>query len=411
MRSLIVRAARAAGWIVVGVIVIVIGQPARLSAAQDTAPAEVSEAQARAFAAELERNAIRGDMGKLNAQIDWEAILAESVRGIEVSDSLRENFLKGARSGLEKSSSLGGTIIAQVKAGSSYRLLRTRLRGKRRTALMRLAFPHAKGVNYHEYSLEPGPDGQVRAVDVYLFLAGELVSQTIRHGYATIAAQENRGVLDRLFGGSPDYLGSLAKVPEMRRLADADKAREAREIYDKLPSAVQDDKNFLLLRLLIAQQLGNTDYSATLERIRKLLPNDPFGDAASIDGYTLLGQYDKALGAIDRFEKAVGGDPYQNVIRVGILTKAGRLDEARESARAAVAGVPGLVQCYWVLLSVALEMNDHALTLTTLEQMNEKFHIKFKDLTTVSGYARFVKSPQFEEWKSYIEKKKPKTQP
>jgi len=30
-------------------------------------------------------------------------------------------------------------------------------------------------------------------------------------------------------------------------------------------------------------------------------------------------------------------------------------------------------------------MNDHALTLTTLEQMNEKFHIKFKDLTTVSG--------------------------
>ena len=43
--------------------------------------------------------------------------------------------------------------------------------------------------NYHDFVLARRPDGKVRAVDAYMFLSGELISQSIRRLYIPVAAK------------------------------------------------------------------------------------------------------------------------------------------------------------------------------------------------------------------------------
>ena len=65
-----------------------------------------------------------------------------------------------------------------------------------------------------------------------------------------------------------------------------------------------------------------------------------------------------------------------------------------------------MIACYWSLLTACLKLDDNVAALKTLKMIDQHFTLEFGDLTTVPEYARFVKSPQYEEWKSYLKNKK-----
>jgi hypothetical protein len=375
------------------------------SASRAAQQGPVTDAEVRQFATALERGVAAGDTSVFASEIDWNSIIDKSMAGVEAPQQFRDGFRKGAKGSLEKSNNMAAQIIDQARKGGSYRLLRSRLVDKHKTALFRLALPEGAGVNYHEFALERGADGNVRAADFFVFFSGETMSQTFRRGYVQAAAQQNRGLFSRLVGADQDYANSLPKLKEMGDLTRAGKNREALDVYDKLPAAVQKDKTFLLLRLQAAQQVDERTYSAAIERLRELYPKDPCVDILSIDGFALLKQYDKSIAAIDHLDKSLGGDPYLNILRAGVFLTANQPEKARDAAAAGVKGSPDMISCYWSLLTAYLRLADHAAALKTLKLIDQTFRLEFGDLTTVPEYAKFVKSPQYEEWKRYLKNK------
>jgi tetratricopeptide (TPR) repeat protein len=382
----------------------------RPAAAQPGGP--VTDDDVKAIAAAAEQAAVKGDPAALMALIDWDAVLETATADVDAPNTIRETFRKSARSSFDQEMSMAKEVISDVKQGGSFRLLRSRVRNKRKTALIRLAGLDS-GLNYFEFVLARGPGGRVRATDVYVTGNGEWLTQICRRIYLRSAAYDQRGMLDRLLGTDKDLVESFPKLIEMRKLHNAGRDREAIALYDRLPATARDDKLFLLQRLKFTQALSSKGlddalYAGTLDRLRTLFPDDPSVDVFSIDAYLLKKQFDQAIAALDRLDKSVGGDPYLNVLRASISAQAGRPEKAREFAQVAVTDLPDIVDGYFAVLTANLALKDYPGALKTLQRIDERFAIEFNDLTTVPEYAGFVKSPQFAEWQNYLRKKTPR---
>lgn len=374
-------------------------------AAGDAPAGPVRDDEVKAFANAVEKAIHGGDSAAFTSLIDWNAIVDKAEEGVDAPQAMRNGFREGILGSLEKPQGFAGQMVAAAKKGGSYQLLRTRVRGKRKTALFRLVHPNNGGLNYHEFELSRRPDGKVRAVDIYIYLSGELFSSTIRRSYVQLAAQQSRGVFARLLGSDQEFLKSVSKLGEMTTLSAAGRNREALDVYNGLPPAVQNEKTFLLIRLQVAQKLGEAQYAEAIARFRALYPNDACVDILSIDGFVMMKQYDKSLAATDRLDKSLGGDPYLNLLRAGIYLSAGQPEKARAVARTGVQEAPDLLDVYWALLGADLKLNDFPAAIETLKSIDNRFHIQFNDLTTNPEFAGFVKSPQFEEWTRYQKRK------
>ena len=83
---------------------------------------------------------------------------------------------------------------------------------------------------------------------------------------------------------------------------------------------------------------------------------------------------------------------------------AGRPDEARLLATQALKAEPFLA-AHWVLVTLTLHNKDYDETLRLLKQIDKGFQMQWNDLATQPDYAGFVASPQYQQWREYLEKK------
>jgi predicted Zn-dependent protease len=153
-----------------------------------------------------------------------------------------------------------------------------------------------------------------------------------------------------------------------------------------------------VLRLLAAARLDTKPYAQALDDYHKLFQNDPTADLLSIDAFFLRGEHDKSLAAIDRLDKAVGGDPYLDVMRGNILFGKGDADAAKRMGARAVKADPSLYAGHDLLLSIALKQNDHPETARRLAIFQDRFNMDFGDLSGAEGMAAFRQSPEYKAW-------------
>lgn len=374
------------------------GSTATAAAVSSGAP--VSDDESEAFATAFEKAIGSGDIAAANRLFDWDALLATSTSGIEAPKQARESFSQGFKERMAQ-----GGILAEIcrlmQKGGTYTHLRVHDRDGERRVLFRMVMPDEGGFNYHDLVLARRPDGKVRAVDLYIFLSAEKLSQTLRRVYLPVAADLSRNVLAKLTGISGDervYVENLTKVDQMSTLIRENKFAEAQQIYDGFPPVMKKDKNVLLMRLQALQHGDEAAYGEAIGEFRKNYPNDPCVNILSIDYFLVKKQYDRALDCIDRVDKSVGGDPYMNVLRANLLVAAARFDDAKRACQKAIDGDPTLLQAYTSMLGIAVQRDDHPLTLAMLKELRDRFEVQFNNLETIDLYSRFVKSPQYKEW-------------
>jgi tetratricopeptide (TPR) repeat protein len=208
------------------------------------------------------------------------------------------------------------------------------------------------GVNYHEVLLAKQSTGPIRGQDIYLYLTGEFMSETLRRLYIAAAANESRGFLARLTGRESTYAKHLSQIQQMNSAIAQGHFRQALQVYEQLPDELKNDKTFLLLRLRAAQTLGDAEYQSAIDALHQLYPDDRSADLLSIDGHVMRKNYAKALDAIDRVDKAVGGDPYLEVVRANTYLKAGDLRSAQQCAGKAIEQDASLEDAYWALVTI-----------------------------------------------------------
>ena len=68
-----------------------------------------------------------------------------------------------------------------------------------------------------------------------------------------------------------------------------------------------------------------------------------------------------------------------------------------------------MIDGYWTLLTADLKLKDYPAAFATLKTIDRSFQMEFGDFTTIADYAGFVKSPQYQEWNTYLKSKKAST--
>ena len=352
------------------------------------------EESLRPFLTGIEQAVAQENPKVLDDAMDMRALLDKVVEGVPAPTKFRDAFLQGARS---KGVNLGTQVVTAVQRDGSFRLLRVRKVGSKPRALFRLL--SGETVNYFELYLDMPAEGPPRIKDVYLFLAGETLSASMRRVYIAASAEANRGLLDMLKGTEREFLEHASKVKEMADLQRAGEYEKALEVYARMPPSMRKNKSVMLMRVGASYRLDSDEqYLEAIEDFEAEFPNDPALDMVSIDGHFLRKDYDGAVRSIDRLEKRVGGDPYLRLLRGSVLLEKGDKAKGREELHAAVAAEPTLVNGWWTLISLALEEKNYKETAELLVGVETQAGVELGDLKDVPTYADFVKSREYKAW-------------
>jgi hypothetical protein len=376
-------------------------------AAADRGPhTELSEEECRAYADRFVKAIVSGDLKSLNTLIDWNAMFETALAGSELTDAKRRELTSTLMSGINRETGFARQLLKNFQMGGDFSFVRVRMNHGRQVILFRRIGPFSGGgVSYFEFVPQRSADSSIRAQDLYPYSSAEFMTDTLRRVVLPIIAESSRSFLDKLLTGERDYIHDLPKIIKIKELIARGRMAEVLAEIKTLRRGTAKQKYILIVRIEAAKAIDAQEYAAALEELRSLDPNDPCLDLLSIDYYTLKKDFPKALESVDKLDRAIGGDLYLNVLRATIVEAAGDRGRARKFANLAIRHAPGLVSTYFTLIGLSRKDERYEETLTTLETIDQKFQMKFNDLKTVPKYSGFVKSPQYQQWLEYLDRK------
>jgi tetratricopeptide (TPR) repeat protein len=354
------------------------------------------EAAYSQWVARIQAGVEAGDPAFFAKVVDSEALLAASIRGLEVSPEQMTRIRNATNW-----TSFGSNMVEPVKGGGAYRFLRLRRGpGGRPQALFRVV-QRSGSFNFHEYALRRDDSGTVRVVDLYIFTSGEWSSETLRRGWVTaIAEQSPAAQLGRLAGVESDFARAQPQITAMNALAREGKYQEALATSLQLPPSVQSMKSILLQRMAFAHRVGPRELDEAVAAFARQFPDDPGLSLLLIESYRTAGKYDQALSAVERVRQAVGEDALLDWMRAGILLDKGEWPGARAAAESAIAREPQLAQPYWTLVDISVYEKKYADAVRVLTALEAATGQRVEDLDQQEGFADFVRSDEFKRWKA-----------
>jgi tetratricopeptide (TPR) repeat protein len=351
----------------------------------------------------IEADANRLDAARLSQWFDMEALATATLKNLTVSNKARQGLIDGM-SGKAGGQSIGAQIIAEMQRGREYRLLRVHNRRGQPFALFRLA--GNDGLNYQDLVLAKNQQGEIRVVDVQIWVTGERMSQTIRRLMLPVIAQENRSILQKLMKSESEYVQNLPKIQRMQTAMVARDGQSVLSIYRSLPASLREEKSMMTMRAMAASLAEDTaENIAAYEDYKRLFPGDPAMDMVGLDALFLSKKTAEALAAIDRIDRSVGGDLYLNAMRASVGADTQDFEAAEALFLKAMQDPTAPQAIYWQVIEVSMKKGRYDKTLQYLVEVERKYPLEMGDLSTVDAYAGFVKSPQYQEW---LKRKKPR---
>lgn len=300
----------------------------------------VTDTEAKQFSERLLTALRTGNTATLNTLLDLDALAAAATADMGLSDKDRNDFLGGMRDTMNQSTGFSAQLINSVAGGGSSDLLRIVEVDGRKRARVRMIHPNNTGVGYVDFVLGHNTAGQALAQDMYLFYSGELFTLTLHRLAVQGFASQNRSLLERLKGVDNDFAKHLNDIRTISQDLAAGNASAGIQVYNGLPDTLKADKMMKLIHIRLAQKMGDSEYERALGDFRASFPNDSASALLSVDYYILKKQYSKALTALDTLDKALGGDPYQDVQRAGVYAYMHDRSKAQAAIKRAVGAMP-----------------------------------------------------------------------
>ena len=339
-----------------------------------------------------------GDDRTAQQIVDWSAISDKITRDFNAPAQFKNAFVKAFTK--TAASGLNGQIHNFVANGGSYDLLRVRIKEGQTFVLIRMVLPDAGGFNYHELPLKRYANGQIRATDIYVYASGEMLSQTTRRLYALSLPSVSRSALEKLFGSKDDFTKHQRDMLALINAARTGDAAGGYSAYHRLPVKLQREKSLMIIYIQVAMALEEKKYLDAIDAFARAHPNDPSLALLGIDGYYLRKQYDKAHTEIDKLDNALGGDPYLNTVRCGLLIEQGDLVEARTVALQTVEDLPGQTDGMWSLLLISVTEEKYDECVKWLDKIAMIDQIDLDFFQRDDTFKDFGNSEQFKAWKS-----------
>jgi hypothetical protein len=365
------------------------------TAANQPAVVQPSEDECVQFARSMEATVKQGDLKAFDRLVDWNALLNRATDSLGFSPQNRAGFHRGVLDSVTSDKGLAAQITGQVARGGSYKFLRVRERNGQPTVLLRLVSD--AGLNYHEWLLTK-VGGNVLASDIYIYISGELLSDTLRRSALPVAKELSKTFIERLTVAESEYVKNFDQLAKMMEQVQTGNHAEALETYARLPEVLRREKGALLARYQAAANIGEAELLKVVEDFRGYYPDDVCMDFLLIDYHVLRQEHDQALAAMDRLDASVGGDPHLNLLRADTVYRQGDKAKAFDLVREANAADPDAIEPYWSLLGLTVLEKDHDKTLAALNRIESRFGVDLSGVAQAPEYEEFRKSSQGQEW-------------
>jgi hypothetical protein len=347
------------------------------------------------FAKSIESLANSRNEAGLRALTSWDAFADKACQGIPLATDDK----KAVKSILAEQAPFEKPLCDAVATGAHYHLLRIRSEGESKRALFRLR-AMGKGVSYHEIELSRAARGEIRIVDVYYYLTGEWLSETMHRD--VIRLLNDRLIAPRSgLSGQDSMLARSWPICVKIRDALSDKQYQiAMERYHELPEEMQHSNIGLAFRLQAARPLGEAETTAAFEAFRKYQPNNPAVDFYAIDYHLARKEYADARSAIDHLNIRLGGEPYLLARVASVYLLEGNVELATANAQRAIDAESTLDEGYFAMIAIELKQKDFAKVRVSLEQLESRTQTRAypHKLQRNPLYADFVKSDEFTQW-------------
>lgn len=293
---------------------------------------------------------------------------------------VERGFVTGSRNAMPR---VPQALARECAAGSKYKYIRVKDRSGQRVVLMRML--DAQGaVLYHEW-LMTTVGGQVRAVDVYLIIAGQYMSETIAP------------VLTQAFARRPGDATMQDVLALMQHIKNK-QWDQAMHAYRRLPPEVQKTKPVMLAHVDAAENISEVEGRKAQADYLALFGEDASSALIRLLHYSSLRKYDECMRMLDILERDLGNDAYLYYFRSNVWLKKGDLQQAQNFALWSIKAEPDFEDAWWTQVTVSLQKQDFAETSRLLKHIEEVLGVGIADLTQVEEYAEYVKSPQYEAW-------------
>lgn len=360
-----------------------------------------TEADARQFAKDLEAAFEARNRDRIEELIRYFDIVDLVLRDMPNVD--RAVIARVARETIGQRD-MASLILRRTEDGGTYKPLRAYQVDGQVHVLFRLISSEGD-VGYHDFVLGRGPNGSIRAVDLYIPNSGELASRAIRRMVLPFLNQVPELGLDSV---DAEYRKSIPKMNLMAKALRESRFKDAIAIYEQLSANLKEEKLIMLgyvTAVINTDSIGEEAFDA-IEMFREKFPNDICLDFVELHHSVAKKQHLRTLAAIDRIDKAVGGDPYLNVLRANSLIELKRYDDAKSHLTQGLEAEPDLLNLYEARLALTLRTKKFDETLEWLKRTVEACKTPIGDLTQAPEYAEFVKSPKHAEWVAWYAKNK-----
>jgi hypothetical protein len=296
-------------------------------------------------------------------------------------------------------------MISLTVGHGSYELVRMEATESGLTALTRVAGQQPV-VDYQRIEFSQR-DSEARVADIYFYSSGESLTRILRREQILSCSESRESLIRRLRGWdravvqlAPEFTGLVENV-------DLD-PQVSLEAFAQLPATVQSEPSLLFMRIEAAQQVSPSEYRRAVKDFEEHHRDDAGLQIVKVNHHYRLGQFHLAMRPLDRLEALIGRDRYLDIVRGFACLGLGRHEDAKKYAKPAVAQGPGKRAAHLLMLQVSLAEEDHESTLEWLTAMRELFAIQRVDVRELPGYADFVGSPQYAEWKIILETDAPR---
>jgi len=278
----------------------------------------VNKEDALAFARSLEACAM-GKAGDFDAQVIDETLFKERVaeKMIWPTSSLDMQLIPSMKDVRE----LMSQIRRQVGKTGHYKLLRVYTKDSMQHALFRMVHSGG-GVNYHDFLLARR-ERKVRAADVYVYLSGEELSETMAGFMKMVVSRDGK------VNQHKRYYFQL--LEELRKKSESADYATALQTFDALPDALKTSKTSLMYGMISAKSLGYAEREEEMMvQYRMNHHTVPDRMLLGIDYYYDRGQLDSSLLMINGLDSLLQKDDYMQYLRAALYAQTDRVDESME---------------------------------------------------------------------------------
>ncbi len=312
---------------------------------------------------------------------------------VNIDDPALMKINKEFNNGFKSTFSFASILGEEVKAGGLYEPVSFTTLGN--SFYVTFSQFTNKGLNYHEVEFKRIKD-KFRIVDVFVYLNGENLSETVKLIYVGVVDKGN--VLDQLMGRNQAYLKDVSALLDFQTLATAGKFKELNQYLEKTTDGFKQTKFYYNLKIQALSGLGDTDgYYAFLKNNSSI--GIPSSFLTSIDLLFLEKDWEGFQTNLNLLDEFVGGDPALNNFRGNGYLYAGDYLSAKKHFQMVYDDFPDYSYGIIGILSTGLEQGDAKTSVNAMADLYDRFGFTLTDLENiVATYPVIKESTEFQEY-------------